>query len=67
LLYKGIPADNNKAERALRHMVIKRRTSFGSKTQKGAEVSSILSSVILSLYWMKSDAFWESYMAVREA
>jgi transposase len=65
LLYRGIPADNNKAERALRHMVIKRRTAFGSKTQKGAEVMSVLASVILSLYWTSPDSFWEKYMAVR--
>jgi transposase len=65
LLYKGIPADNNKAERALRHMVIKRRTAFGSKTQKGAEVLSVLASVILSLYWTSPGSFWEKYMAMR--
>jgi transposase len=65
LLYKGIPADNNKAERALRHMVIKRRTSFGSKTQKGAAVMSVLASIMLSLYWTKPDTFWSDYMVVR--
>ena len=32
---------NNKAERALRPLVIKRKLSYGSKTQKGADVISI--------------------------
>ena len=32
-----IPMDNNKAERGLRHLVIKRKISYGSKTEKGAE------------------------------
>jgi transposase len=65
LLYEGIPDTNNKAERALRHMVIKRRTCFGSKTQKGAETISVLASVMLSLYWTKPETFWQDYMAVR--
>lgn len=51
LNHAGIPIDNNKAERALRHLVIKRKISFGSKTQRGAETTSILASVILSLKW----------------
>lgn len=46
-----IPIDNNKAERALRPLVIKRKICFGSRTQRGAETTSILASVILSLKW----------------
>jgi hypothetical protein len=34
LEYKGIPCDNNKAERVLRPIVLKRKNCFGSKTQK---------------------------------
>ena len=30
----GIPADNNKAERGVRHVVLKRKSSYGSKSQK---------------------------------
>ncbi|MGE5444644.1 MAG: IS66 family transposase [Ignavibacteriales bacterium] len=56
-----IPADNNKAERALRHVVLKRKNSYGSKTQKGAEVMSILFSVLLSLWWRRPKNFFESY------
>jgi hypothetical protein len=62
LNHPGIPLDNNKAERALRHMVIKRRTSFGSKTQRGAETTSILASVILSLKWNNPIHWFREYL-----
>ena len=62
LRHPGIPADNNKAERALRHLVIKRRTSFGSKTQRGAETTSILASVILSLKWNDPENWFQKYL-----
>ena len=65
VLEEGIPADNNKAERALRHLVIKRKTSFGSKTQRGAEAVSILTSVILSLWWRKPKSFFAELLALR--
>jgi len=61
MLKEGIPADNNKAERALRHLVIKRKTSFGSKTQKGADSMSILYSVLMSLWWRKPENFFSEY------
>jgi transposase len=47
----NIPLDNNKAERALRKVVLKRRKCFGSRSQKGANVLSILYSVVFSVYW----------------
>lgn len=62
LSHPGIPIDNNKAERALRHLVIKRRTSFGSKTQRGAETTSILASVILSLKWNNPTDWFQGYL-----
>jgi hypothetical protein len=63
--HPGIPIDNNKAERALRHLVIKRKISFGSKTQKGAETTSILASVILSLKWNNPQNWFKSYLALQ--
>ena len=51
LRIKGIPLDNNKAERVIRKLVLHRKKSFGSKTQKGADTLSILYSVIFSIYW----------------
>lgn len=65
LLHEGIPPDNNKAERALRHLVLKRKTSFGSKTERGAETTSILASVLLSLFWTKPASFFQEYMRLR--
>ena len=41
--------DNNKGERAIRKVVLKRKKSFGCKSQKGADVLSILYSVIFSI------------------
>jgi transposase len=61
VLKEGIPADNNKAERALRHLVIKRKISFGSKTQKGADAMSVLYSVLMSLWWRKPKNFFLEY------
>ena len=62
--HPGIPLDNNKAERALRHLVIKRKISFGSKTSRGAETTSILASVILSLKWNDPENWFKTYLAL---
>jgi hypothetical protein len=48
LRYPGVAPDNNAAERALRHLVIKRKVSFGSYSAKTAETLAILTSVLLS-------------------
>lgn len=62
LRFKGIPLDNNKAERSLRRVVLKRKKSFGSRSQKGANVLSILYSVIFSIYWSNpSEEFFQKY------
>lgn len=57
----SIPADNNKAERALRHLVIKRKKSFGSKTPKGAKAMSVIYSVVMSLWWRSKSNFFKVY------
>lgn len=64
LVTEGVPADNNKAERSLRHLVLKRKISFGSKTQRGAETTGILASVLLSLYWRFGEEFFTEYSKV---
>ena len=51
VLHPDVPFTNNKAEQALRSLVIKRRLSFGSKTQKGADIMGILFSVSLTTWW----------------
>ena len=57
----NIPTTNNKAERSIRHLVIKRKKSFGSKTPRGAEIMSILYSVVMSLWWKSKKDFFKSY------
>lgn len=65
LNHPHIPIDNNKAERCLRHLVLKRKISFGSKTQRGAETTSILASVILSLKWNDPENWFRRYLLLR--
>jgi len=60
----NIPMTNNKAERCLRPLVVKRKLSFGSKTQKGADVMSILLSVCLTTWWKKPQNFYAAYQAI---
>lgn len=48
LLHPNVAADNNAAERSLRHLVIKRKTSFGSWCERTAETMAILLSILLS-------------------
>jgi transposase len=66
LINKDIPADNNKAERNLRHLVLKRKISFGSMTQKGADRLSILASVLLSLWNRNPDKLFEEYLSLKD-
>lgn len=61
LLHKDVSMDNNKAERSLRPLVIKRKISFGSKTQQGANVMEVLCSVLFSLWWKKPKNFFAEY------
>jgi len=61
LTQPGIPADNNKAERGLRHIVLKRKISYGSKSQKGADTMSTLCSTLLSAWWNKPKNFFAAY------
>lgn len=44
----NIPLTNNRAERDLRHVVLKRTVSFGSRNAKGAEHTGILLSCLMS-------------------
>lgn len=64
ILEPQIPMTNNKAERSIRPLVIKRKLSFGSKTQKGADVMSILLSVCMTTWWQKPNNFYASYRSI---
>ena len=48
LLHPSVASDNNAAERSLRHLVLKRKISFGSLNEKTAETLAILCSILLS-------------------
>lgn len=65
LSYPSIPLTNNEAERSLRHLVIKRKISFGSASKKGAETLSILLSVLLSLYRRDPILYFKKYGEMR--
>lgn len=43
--FEGVNPDNNMAERAVRKTVIKRKISFGTRSEKGSETRSILGSL----------------------
>jgi transposase len=53
----AIPADNNRAERELRPLVIARKISFGSQSEQGAETREILMSVLHTLRKRTHDVF----------
>ena len=40
--FEGVPSDNNAAERAVRHLVVSRKISGGTRSAKGSETKSIL-------------------------
>ena len=58
---KGVKMDNNKAERRLRHVVLKRKISLGSKTGKGAEILGKIYSVVLTWWWRDPVNFISNY------
>ena len=67
ILKHWIPPDNNKAERMLRHIVLKRKNCNGSITEKSAKYMSINYSVLLSLYWKDSSEFFTHYKNIRNS
>lgn len=65
LAFPSIALTNNLAERALRHIVLKRKNSFGCKSAKGAKTLSTLLSVLLSLYRRDPVLYMGKYMELR--
>lgn len=53
LEYPSLPLTNNEAERALRHWVISRRISFGTRTPEGTAAFTSIASVIDTCYKRK--------------
>lgn len=52
---RNIPADNNRAERELRPLVIARKISFGSQSDAGAKTREVLMTVLHTLKKRTSD------------
>lgn len=61
LTVDGITADNNRAERDIKKLVIKRKKSLGSKTTKGARTLEVLLSICWSLYNRDRDNFFPNF------
>jgi hypothetical protein len=57
---RGVPPDNNLAERDLRPTVIARKVSFGNSSDAGAKTRSILMSVLHTLNKRRADQPLES-------
>lgn len=60
LIREHVPPHNNHAEQSLRHSVIKRKISFGSKSDKGCSIFSINMSVLLTLWRRSKQTFFSS-------
>jgi transposase len=61
LTVDGVPADNNRAERDIRKLVIKRKKSLGCKTPKGARALEVLLSVCHSLYNKDPNNYFKNF------
>lgn len=59
-----IPLTNNQAERSLRHLVLKRKISFGSLTKRTADNLAVLLSVLMSLKQRFQANFFGEYLEV---
>jgi len=60
--YEGVPCDNNKAERELRHFVIKRKISFGTRNEKTSRIFETLATVFMT-FWKKTEKNFFSEIA----
>ncbi|MBU2578886.1 transposase, partial [Patescibacteria group bacterium] len=60
---KGVAPTNNKAEQKLRHLVLKRKNSFGTKSEKGNKILSINLSIILPAIGKTETIFLKNSMS----
>lgn len=65
LSFPTIALTNNTAERSLRHVVLKRKNSFGCKSERGAQTLGTLLSVLLSLHRKDPSTYFERYLKLR--
>lgn len=59
--HDGVPPENNKAEQGLRHIVLKRKNSFGTQSEAGNKTFEINMSVLLSLWRQNKTTFWPRF------
>ena len=57
-LPKNAPCDNNRAERDLRQLVLKRKRSFGSQTDKGAKALATILSVCTTTWRIQPQGYF---------
>lgn len=57
-LPKDTPCDNNRAERDLRQLVLKRKRSFGSQTEKGAKALATILSVCTTTWRIQPQGYF---------
>lgn len=63
-LVANIPCDNNRAERDLRPLVLKRKRSFGSKSVKGAKALSTVLSVCTTTWKANKNNYFQALAAI---
>jgi transposase len=63
-LPKDTPCDNNRAERDLRQLVLKRKRSFGSKTTKGAEALATVLSLCTTTWRSNPTGYFRALAAL---
>lgn len=63
-LVADTPCDNNRAERDLRPLVLKRKRSFGSKTEKGAKALSTVLSICTTTWKASPDSYFQTLAAI---
>jgi transposase len=59
ILYPNVPLTNNEAERNIRKMVVTRKISGGSRSDKGAATHAVNMSIIQTLALKKETLVWE--------
>ncbi len=63
-LPEDTPCDNNRAERDLRQLVLKRKRSFGSKTQRGAQALATVLSICTTTWRSNQQGYFKSLAAL---
>lgn len=63
-LKKDTPCDNNRAERDLRQLVLKRKRSFGSQTEEGAKALATVLSVCTTTWRIQPQGYFAALAAI---